>query len=157
MVGSYLPTKIPWTNWTVNALLPTPPLPKTTNLYSRIIWSKSERCFCSCRCSSVDLCLCTRMIFKGQSTSDSIVWQMKNRDDRSAMTVSLVEDRSNTQKTRSNHLYQAMCYWQLLLTGWITNASDWSGYFPEEKHDGVYRIGWCSFYTLRSLTTATKC
>lgn len=36
MVGSYFSTKIPWTNCTVRADLPTPPEPKTTILYSRI-------------------------------------------------------------------------------------------------------------------------
>lgn len=37
MVGSYFSTKMPWTNWTVSADLPTPPLPSTTILYSRIL------------------------------------------------------------------------------------------------------------------------
>ena len=37
MVGSYFSTNIPCTNCTVSADLPTPPEPKTTILYSRIL------------------------------------------------------------------------------------------------------------------------
>merc|ERR1711971_1226739 len=36
IVGSYFSTKMPCTNWTVSADLPTPPEPRTTILYSRM-------------------------------------------------------------------------------------------------------------------------
>ena len=36
MVGSYFSINVPVTNWTVRADFPTPPLPRTTTLYSRI-------------------------------------------------------------------------------------------------------------------------
>ncbi len=42
MVGSYFSTNIPCTNWTVSADLPTPPEPKTTILYSRILVCKGR-------------------------------------------------------------------------------------------------------------------
>ena len=44
IVGSYFSTKMPCTNCTVNADFPTPPIPRTTILYSRILKSFSGNC-----------------------------------------------------------------------------------------------------------------
>ena len=78
---------MPWTNWTVNALLPTPPLPKTTNLYSRIIWRQSKYKY-------------TAGILKRRRSSYSIVWGAKKRDNWSAMTLSCLWGKSDTQKNK---------------------------------------------------------
>ena len=43
MVGSYFSTKMPCTNWTVRADLPTPPDPSTTILYSRILDTETNK------------------------------------------------------------------------------------------------------------------